>query len=288
MLAIQSPPCPGFEEIFPCLQRLEAALGVSPTLIGAGARNVWLEIGGKKQPNRMTRDIDFAVLATDLQNFEKITNYLVNNEGFGRNPLQPYSLFSPQQIQLDFLPYGAIEVHGEVTLAGMKSPLQVHGLEDACNGAQDILYKGGGIVRVIPPEGIMLLKLIAFNDRPTHRGNDIDDLSMLLISAFDLFLEDIQQNHWDILDRYEPNDTYSFVVGAHYLGRKMRQLSHSNEVLVTRLTSIISEHLAQGLKGELSRALIQVHELDEPSSLSTLQSFSSGFQDLPDEHLERA
>ncbi|TAE51496.1 MAG: hypothetical protein EAZ89_10040 [Bacteroidetes bacterium] len=281
MLRIQKPPYPGFGEIFPALLRMEQALSIQLTLIGAGARNVWLELGGEILPARMTRDVDLAILVASLDLYENAQAYLIDHEHFSKLTHLPHAISSPGGIQVDLLPYGPIALQHEVHLHGMDSPLQLQGLDEACEQAVKVQFQEQGSFWVITPAALLMLKLVAFDDRPTHRGNDLDDVSRLLTSGYTLFFQDIQEQHWDILTMYEVNDTYALHVGSHYLGRKLEEVVNSSDSLKARLTEIIARHQKDAAAGPLTRALMRPYGLSEAEAIGCIASLSRGFFSNP-------
>jgi len=51
-------------------------------LIGAVAKDLWMTAINGIAPNRITRDIDFAVLVNDNGTYQSLKQYLIEHEGF--------------------------------------------------------------------------------------------------------------------------------------------------------------------------------------------------------------
>ncbi|MEM7658361.1 MAG: hypothetical protein AAF399_19700, partial [Bacteroidota bacterium] len=162
-------------------------------------------------------------------------------------------------------------------IGGMGKAAQVHGFQEACSEAVEVAYRDAGICHVIRAGGLLLLKLIALDDRPFHRANDVDDISLFLVRAYSLFLEDIQDHHWDILLEYEIDDHYDLQVGGHYMGRMIRKTAGDNPSLTQRLATILQGHEAAGPADALQRALIRQHQLTEEQAMICLQAALKGF-----------
>lgn len=253
-------------------------LGIEITLVGAGARNVWMELGGEIRYARFTRDIDLAVMVIDHANYERLRSYFVDYEGFTVSPRFDLSLFSSTGTPVDLLPYGPIEVNNEILLGSLAKAAQVHGFREACQAAVEVNYQDQGTCRVITAGGLFLLKLIALDDRPLNRANDVDDLSLFLRLAYALFLEDIQMNHWDIFTVYEADDNFSIQVGSQYLGRKLGEIVRRNETLIDRLTEILQGHLEKAPDGAISRALVHQQGFSQSQAHLSLEALFRGFQ----------
>ena len=89
---------------------------------------------------------------------------------------------------------------------------------------KDFALENGQIVKVCTMEGIILLKLIAHNDRP-QRTKDIVDIEHIIQSYFELYDDDIYMVHYEILVLYDTNDNdYIQLVCARLIGRKMKMM----------------------------------------------------------------
>ena len=67
---------PTFLEILTSLERGFNEHGVDFFLIGAVARDLWMNAINGIPPNRITRDIDFAVLVKDNGTYESLKQFL--------------------------------------------------------------------------------------------------------------------------------------------------------------------------------------------------------------------
>jgi len=108
-------------------------------------------------------------------------------------------------------------------------------------------------------EGIVLLKLIAHNDRP-QRTKDITDIEHIIKSYFELYDDDIYMKHFEILELYDTNDTdYIQLVCARLIGRKIKIMLSDSPELTKRVTTILYKRetarwqaMLHGMKDEIN------------------------------------
>ncbi|MEM6261880.1 MAG: hypothetical protein AAGI38_05190, partial [Bacteroidota bacterium] len=171
MLKVFNNSFPGAGEILPVIQKMESQHGITCTLLGAGARNVWLADYYQGNPGA-TKDADFAVFASSMEAYTQMKNVLVSEYQFDDSPRLPLTMLSPSGVWVDFLPFGPIEVSHEIPLSGFERAAQVHGLAEACSHAIPLEYEGMKAGNVVSLPGLVLLKLISLDDRPNHRLKD--------------------------------------------------------------------------------------------------------------------
>ncbi len=80
-------------------------------------------------------------------------------------------MLAPSGIQVDILPFGAMEIDADITLASQGlTNVHVNGfMEVYQSGTQEIRVETGHNFKVATLPSIVLLKFIAFDDRPEHR-----------------------------------------------------------------------------------------------------------------------
>lgn len=110
---------PEIGEMLSALERGLEKFGLDYYLVGAVARDVWMSGINKIAPKRTTGDIDFAVLINDKGVYEALKQHLIETEGFHSSHDNAFVLLWKDKIQVDLLPFGAIEDEdGKVTVEG--------------------------------------------------------------------------------------------------------------------------------------------------------------------------
>lgn len=159
---------PYFKEVFEIIDNIMVSKGYPYYLIGANAMALELLKKGI-QPARGTMDIDFAVMLSSIQEYDEILETLESN-GFKRTKNIPHRVHHPEfNVILDILPFGQLEEDHLVKFSDRKTELHVLGFSEVMQEPQQV--KVDGISVSIPAlPGMVLLKLIAWSDRPDYRG----------------------------------------------------------------------------------------------------------------------
>lgn len=252
-------------ELFQAFERALQALNIDFYIIGALARDTWLTRNSIRALG--TRDVDWAVLVDSETTFLELKEYLIEKEGF-LSTQNPYTLIDKDNNQVDILPFGADTSLGIgiQSLVGF-TPAEVNGLREVYNsGLEEVVFEKQFKFKVAKIESIVLLKLIAWDDRPEHRTKDIEDIGILLEHYYHLKLEHIYENYSDI---FEGEDKSELEMGCIALGRDLRQLIQNNAGLCQRIEGILLRELnEQPISRQLVYKLpIYPQTLDQMKSL---------------------
>ena len=83
---------------------------------------------------------------------------------------------------------------------------------------------------------ILLLKLLAYDDRPEKRTQDPWDIARIIENYFEIEKEMIWEEHHDLFDE----DSGLIEIGARVIGREINQIISDNRTLKERVLSILS------------------------------------------------
>src|SRR5262245_49759963 len=97
------------KDTFAAFERAFDHLGIQFYLIGALARDTWFADKGIRALG--TKDIDFAVMISDKQQFDTLKDRLVKQEKF-TTTLNEYTLRDPKGYEVDLFPFGELEIEG--------------------------------------------------------------------------------------------------------------------------------------------------------------------------------
>jgi hypothetical protein len=90
-------------------------------------------------------------------------------------------------------------------------------------------------------EGIILLKLIANDDRP-QRTHDIEDIEHILNVYFELFSDVVYNDHFDTMSLYDTREReYIPLVCARVVGRKINEILAGALPLKERIITILQK-----------------------------------------------
>jgi predicted nucleotidyltransferase len=225
------------KDIFASFEKALAALQIDFYLIGALARDTWFASKGIRALG--TKDVDFAVMVPNEDSYQSLKQFLVDKEEFIESSSNKYALFSKNGRQVDLLPFGAIEIEGrKIKDAAGMIRTDITGFTEVYEAAvvevlfEDFAFK----VSSIP--GIVILKMIAYDDRPEIRSKDIRDIASILNHYFDLETDMIYENHIDLFDN---NDMHSQLhIAARVLGREMQPILYRNALLKERIVNLLT------------------------------------------------
>lgn len=216
------------------------ANGVSCYLIGAQARDINLLESGIR-PSRGTMDIDFAIMLPDMMTYEKIVEDLLS-AGFRKTKMPHRIIHDDTDTVVDLLPFGEIEEKGSVKFTEREVELSVLGFREVNEIVQDVVIEGTTL-RVTPMEGIFILKLISWNDKPEERLKDLDDLQFILRNYFELHQDRFYADHLDCLDEI-PEEDFELGAGARLIGRDMASVLQLSDSLRNSVLNIIDTRLS--------------------------------------------
>ncbi|QEH40724.1 nucleotidyl transferase AbiEii/AbiGii toxin family protein [Chitinophaga sp. XS-30] len=244
---------------FSAMEDAFAALGIDFYLIGAVAREVWYAKGD--QQFRTTKDVDFAVLVGSKAEYDAVRQYLIHRSGFTATKENAFVLISPAGIQVDILPFGEIEEQGGVKITGFgMASISLDGFHEVyLSGTEETDLGTGHLFKVATLSAIVLLKLIAYDDRPEKRAKDARDIANIISCFFELQADLIYDNHSDIFTGDEDVlDTISLPeISAIVIGRELKRITGGNEDLLKRLTSIITEQATLAEKSAFIRNMLE-------------------------------
>lgn len=226
------------KEVFDAVENAFSMLGIDYYVIGALARDIWYSKENKL--SRATRDADFAILVGTEKQFEEVKDYLKNKKGFQDSKGNSYVMFSPNGIQVDILPFGAIEIDDKVQIRGTGlTNISVNGFSEVYNnGIAEIQLDSGHHFKVASLSSIVLLKLIAYDDRPEQRAKDGRDVGSIIEHYFDLQADHIYEHHSDLFTETE-KDMELQDIAATVIGREIKITIDANPALLQRVKTIL-------------------------------------------------
>jgi len=233
------------KNVFDTVEKTFTELSIDYYLIGALARQIWYEKAEMKF--RTTRDIDYAILVGSHQEYEAVKQYFIENENYLPARENAFVLISPDGLQVDLLPFGEIESQGSVKIEGTgMTTIQISGMKEVYeNGTEVVSFETGNSFKTATLIGIVILKLIAYDDRPERRQKDATDIGNILVNFFYLHEDLIYSNHLDMFGEQERSlENISAIV----LGREIKKIISSNANLIDRLNRILNDHINSGEK----------------------------------------
>jgi predicted nucleotidyltransferase len=198
-------------------------------VIGALARDIFFEEKNIKLDIK-TKDVDFAILVKNWDEFEKIKKLLKDEKAMTQDPKKSYRLFLGN-IPIDLIPFGEIAEPGATVNwpGSFRARMKVMGFKEAFDCAVDINLNST-IVKVIIPEMLVALKLSSWS-LSSGRGKDAMDIKLVLENVKTLCPDLDNDFHEDrnesLLEKYV-NDEEGFWIST--LGARIQVILNGNDL----------------------------------------------------------
>jgi predicted nucleotidyltransferase len=247
----------GLKDLFLILEEVFIKLDIQFYVLGALARDAWY--AKEKIKSRTTRDVDLALYVFSGDQYQNVINILKETYDFVEVKNVPFRLQTPFGYTIDLIPFGEISIDDAVQPdKDWKRPVFVNGFEE--------IYKNAVVpveieneemqFRIATLAAIVMLKLIAFDDRPENRTQDPQDIRDIILNFFDIESDVIYEQHNDLFDQDLELHEYAAIV----IGREIKDILASNDPLRKRLLQILS--LKERTQKRMADAMVQ-----EPTTL---------------------
>lgn len=267
---------PDISNVLTALEHGLEKFGLDFYLVGAVARDVWMQGIHNKTPLRATKDVDFAVLINDKGVYEQLKQYLIENEGFTNVKENAFVLRWKDGMEVDLLPFGDIQDEdGKVSIQGTGfTTVHVPGFAEVYEeGLPEVELEGMHRFKFCTLPGIVLLKLIAWSDRPEKRRDDIKDISEILHHFFDMHAEEIWNDHHDLFG----DDMELPGIAATVIGREMGKIARRNEKLYQRIENILTEATANEKESAIASIMTEYYRNAVEDNVAILKQLKQGF-----------
>ena len=122
---------------------------------------------------------------------------------------------------------------------------------------------------------IVILKLIAWEDRPEIRRDDLKDILTILLHFFDMYTDQIYEYHSDLFG----NDDFGLnLIAARVLGREMNKIAIKNKKLYGRLSNLLNKNTEDINTSEIARIMANMTNTTVAESLKPLLEIQLGFK----------
>jgi predicted nucleotidyltransferase len=266
----------GLEQVLPALTHGLQHLGLNFFLVGAVARDLWLDATLETGPRRRTKDIDLAVLVADQAEYEQLRDWLTTHEQFHAPTSSAFCLIhQPTGVQVDLMPFGGIaDAEGRVQVAGQGlTRISVVGLAEVLTQTEPVKVTDELTWQAVTLPGLVGLKLLAWDDRPEQRGKDGSDLRLILQHFHELITDDIFTLHYDLLESMDAaaGSDLMLLVGIQVLGQELQALVAASPPLHDRLQTILRTELQQHNASRLALAMAQPLSVADRAAPSVTQ-----------------
>ena len=183
-------------------------------------------------------------------------------------------------LEVDLLPFGAIEDEdGRVLTNGIGlTNISLQGFSEVYEEGLPILdLEGEHQFKFCTLPGIVLLKMIAWDDRPEIRRDDINDISDILNNFFNMYDNEIWENHSDLF--VDETDDLKHIA-ARVMGREMSKIANRNEKLFKRIKGILNANTIDMTKSKMAVITIGYFQNTIEENVYLLKKIKEGFTEL--------
>jgi len=225
-------------------------LGIGFFGVGALARNIWYV--ENDMPPRGTKDVDFGVYIPAVDTYLALKSKLIQDCKYASSEENAFRLISPNGVPVDFLPFGEIENQNKVLIDGKGlTTIKLDGFEEVYKkGIRTVDLGGGQVINICTIPSIVLLKLIAFDDRPEYRSKDALDISSIVNNFPHIESDLLWEKYSDLYDK----DISHEEIGVIVLGSEVGKLICENKELLNRVLKIVQD--GWDLKSRLAERMI--------------------------------
>lgn len=208
------------------------ALDLSWFVVGATARDIMLSAGYGLSTSRITLDVDVAVNVRTWADYTALREKLLNHPNVEPTKV-PHRLEFVSTTLVDIVPFGSIERNGTIEWPGEEREMNVTGFEEASRTAIGVVLPNNVIARVVSLPGLLLLKLIAWEDRhvrqPRHDAPDIREVLLSYSESWNIDRLYEEAQHFLEMYSYDPE-----LAGAALLGADLREIVDERAETVVR------------------------------------------------------
>lgn len=220
-------------------------MGAEVYVVGAAARDIALRLLEVTNAPRRTLDLDVAMMLKDWNQFERLTDILLQNHFVKAHEKQRFIFLGNEDLirfEVDIVPFGSIAEGDRLAWPPEGSPvMSVRYLEDVMRASDKVTVDGMFTFRLASLSGQFLIKLDTWADRRKQTKKDATDMAFLLQNVYVAYAlandglppeVDINAEQFDVI-----------VAGAEWMAADLREM----------LTSEHRRFYATMLQGELAK-----------------------------------
>lgn len=268
---------PFFKEVFNLLDRTFKEMDIPYYLLGATAISLELLKDGIKPP-RGTKDIDFAIMISSKAEYEQFSAEL-QKKGFVK-VAAPWTFRHPgYDIVVDILPFGKIEENYTENFNQRHTDLHVLGLKEVMSDPAQVEIDDT-LVNIPTLPGMIILKLVAWSDRPEERENDLGDILWIISEYYWLMSDFIIDHHSDLLELLEEDGELSQrLLSARVLGREAAKYLKQSKPLKNRILVVLENNINENYQSTIAKEWAVKLDQSLEYTLSILDGFLTGIKE---------
>ena len=125
--------------------------------------------------------------------------------------------------------------------------------------------------------GMVILKLIAWSDRPEERNSDLGDVLRIIEYYFSFNLDDILEHHNDIFP--EEGELDQLKIAARVLGRKASKFLNISEAINERILKTINDNVVNAANSDIARQWVRNKDWSLEYAVGILEELKKGLME---------
>lgn len=227
-------------------------------IVGAFARDLIMQHLHNFPPERATKDIDFAVIVDDWEQYKQLVQHLTKQLGY-KKTRQTHRLASKQGILIDLIPFGKIAAKHKISWPPhFDKVMNMLGYPEVYQATLTVRIDDTYNLKIASLEGLVILKLIAWQDLQTvgKERKHIHDILYIMEHYYFAHLEQIAIQYPELIDAPQFDEV---ICGAEALGRNVQQILNQSKELKKNYVAIGHNQLQRAENSPLIQQMIKGH-----------------------------
>lgn len=240
--------------------------------------NLYTTTINKMSFDRITTNIEFTFFINAKNVYVDLREYLINIGGFSNYKSFGFSLTWKNSIKVDLIPFAEIEVKPSKITFGLTNlnigipEIYDFGLTEALKMERKHSFK------VCSLPGIVLLKLIHYQENPQTRPDDIKDICQILNHFFDMYAHEIYITHNDLFDDQDINLQ---LIAGRVIGRDIRKITELNEALFLSIKNLLKKNTVDIHSSDIAKIMTDLFINTVEDNLKILEQIKIGHLENP-------
>lgn len=266
---------PYISEMFFALEKGFNKYGIDFYLLETTEQNLLAAAVNEFASYSTKQRVDFSFFLNDKNTYADLKDYLITVEEFTACKDNFFILKWKDVIQIDLVPFGEFKIKPTKAIIALTS-LDTFVFNDFCTSedttATKLVDKKRFKSCTLP--GIVLLKLIAFQEHPEIRRDIIKDINKIIKHFFDMYAHEIYKKHNDLFGNYDINLQW---IAGRIIGRDMRKTIDSNENLFLRVKKILQKNTSNPTSSDIAKIMADFSENTIEDNLKILKQIKIGY-----------
>jgi predicted nucleotidyltransferase len=231
--------------------------GIQFFVIGAAARDIYIQLYDRESKTRLTYDLDLAIAINDWSQFETVEKGLLSLGSFTKDPQNKQRFIYQNQFIVDIVPFGAIMNHEEKISwpPDDQVELSVIGYPEVEAATIKVKLDDEIIIRIATFDGIFFLKIIAWEDRNLSGNRDAEDIGFILKKY--LGLHELRASQY--YDEVYAEPFSRITGGSVLLAKDIVRLVGENSRAKTKFINIIKGEIELSEESKLINQILETH-----------------------------